>query len=87
MAKAISAKGEEVDFDLLKIKQQIAGAPKSVTVKARESYIDQKFKRRLKRQTDVIKQEVAEINTTPLEVESKIAIKEIETPIKDKKDK
>ena len=87
MAKVISAKGEEVDFDLLKIKQQIAGAPKSITVKARENYIDQKFKRRLKRQIETVKQEVAEVNTAPLEPEPQIALKDIVTPIKDKKDK
>jgi len=44
-----SARGVEVNFDLLKIKQQIASAPKTTEVKARESFIDQKFKRRLKR--------------------------------------
>lgn len=47
----LSAKGERVDFDLLKIKQQIASAPKATTVKAREDFVDRKFKRRLKRQT------------------------------------
>jgi ribosomal protein S17 len=47
----LSARGERVDFDLMKIKQQIAAAPKAVTVKAREDFIDQKFKRRLNRQT------------------------------------
>lgn len=50
MAKPVkSAKGHVVDFDLLKIKQQIASAPKPTNVKAREDFIDQKFKRRLKK--------------------------------------
>lgn len=58
MSKSVkSARGVLVDFDLLKIKQQIATAPKTSTVKAREDFIDQKFKRRLKKltrkQTDV----------------------------------
>lgn len=44
-----SARGDTVDFDLLKIKQQIASAPKTTNVKAREDFIDQKFKRRLKK--------------------------------------
>lgn len=44
-----SARGDTVDFDLLKIKAQIASAPKTTNVKAREEFIDQKFKRRLKR--------------------------------------
>ena len=52
MAKGVkSARGQLVDFDLLKIKQQIATAPKTSTVKAREDFIDQKFKRRLKKLT------------------------------------
>ena len=46
MSKGVkSARGEVVDFDLLKIKQQIASAPKTTTVQASEDYIDQKFKR------------------------------------------
>lgn len=53
MSKGVlSARGVTVDFSLLHIKEQIASVPKSVTVKAREDFIDQKFKRRLKRQTE-----------------------------------
>lgn len=52
MSKGVkSARGVVVDFDLLKIKQQIASAPKPTQVQAREDFIDQKFKRRLKRMT------------------------------------
>jgi hypothetical protein len=46
-----SARGELVNFDLLKIKQQMVSAPKPIVVEARESFIDNKFKRQLKRQT------------------------------------
>lgn len=50
MAKPVkSARGQLVDFDLLKIKQQIASAPKPTNVQAREAFIDQKFKRRIKK--------------------------------------
>jgi hypothetical protein len=50
MAKTVrSAKGVEVDFDLIKIKQQMAETPKATAVQARENFIDQRFKRRLKR--------------------------------------
>ena len=50
MSKAVkSARGATVDFDLLRIKQQMASAPKTTTVQAREEFIDQKFKRRLKK--------------------------------------
>lgn len=55
-----SARGVLVDFDLLKIKQQMASAPKTTDVQAREDFIDQKFKRRLKRMTLDVKQTVAE---------------------------
>ena len=44
-----SARGQLVDFNLLKIKDQIAAAPKPTTVAAREDFIDKKFKRRIKR--------------------------------------
>lgn len=60
MAKPVkSAKGQLVDFDLLKIKQQMASAPKPTNVKAREDFIDQKFKRRLKKLRNDI------VSTTP----------------------
>ena len=50
MAKgARSARGELVDFDLLRIKENLGAAPKGSTVKAREDFIDNKFKRRLRR--------------------------------------
>lgn len=62
-----SAKGETVDFDLLKIKSQIASAPKTTSVQAREDFIDQKFKRRLKKlKREVAKKvQTAEINVEP----------------------
>lgn len=70
-----SARGVIVDFDLMKIKEQIANAPKAITVAAREDFIDQKSKRRLARQ---IKQVVAEVNVAPLAKES--IIDPVDTP-------
>ncbi|TFH10497.1 MAG: hypothetical protein E4H14_02435 [Candidatus Thorarchaeota archaeon] len=59
MPKAVrSAKGQTVNFDLLKIKQQMASAPKTTTVQAREAFIDQKFKRRLKKMKRVVTEQV-----------------------------
>ncbi len=57
MSKQVrSARGQVVDFDLLRIKEQMSSAPKTTTVQAREDFIDQKFKRRIKRITrDVTK--------------------------------
>ncbi len=50
MAKGVrSARGELVDFDLLRIKENLGAAPKGSTVKAREDFIDAKFKRRMRR--------------------------------------
>lgn len=64
MAKPVkSARGELVDFDLIKIKQQIAAAPKPTNVKAREDFVDKKLKRRLKK----IKNEL--VSTAPPEVD------------------
>lgn len=70
MSKGVkSARGAVVDFDLLKIKQQIASAPKTVQVQEREDFIDNKFKRRLKRmKADVsvlAAQNAGEITDTP----------------------
>lgn len=62
----MSAKGIVVDFDLLRIKEQISSAPKTTTVSAREDFIDRKFSRRLKRQMNEVKQQVPTVNIEPL---------------------
>lgn len=49
MAKRVrSAKGEIVDFDLLKIKEQIAAAPETMEVRSRQDFIERKLRRRMK---------------------------------------
>jgi len=45
-----TAKGRMVDFDLLKIKQQMSVAPKSEELKNRESMIDKKLRRKVKKE-------------------------------------
>lgn len=72
MPKAVrSAKGQSVNFDLLRIKQQMASAPKTTTVKAREAFIDQKYKRRLKKMKRVVAEQVASVNVEKKESEEK----------------
>lgn len=48
--KVRSARGIEVDFDLLKIKQQIADAP-NVNVTPRTEFVEKRLRRRTKRST------------------------------------
>lgn len=47
--KVRSAKGEIVDFDLMKIKQQLGESAEPTNVQARQDFIDQKMRRRLKK--------------------------------------
>lgn len=47
--KVRSARGELVDFDLLKIKEQMASAPPPTDVRARQDFIEKRMRRRLKR--------------------------------------
>lgn len=58
MGKVVkSARGVVVDFDLVKIQQMLASAPKPTRVQAREDFIDQKQRRRLKKlRSDAVKQ-------------------------------
>jgi len=50
MAKKVrSARGEVVDFDLLKIKEQIANQPPPQDVRARQDFIEKRLRRRLKK--------------------------------------
>lgn len=59
-----SARGDTVNFDLLKIKQQMVDAPPATNVAARQSFIDNKLKRRIKKQT----QEVIDSAISPVVV-------------------
>jgi hypothetical protein len=55
MARTVrSARGEMVDMDLLRIKETLGQAPKGATVQAREDFIDNKFKRRLRRLSETV---------------------------------
>jgi len=49
MPRTRSAKGTMVDFDLLKIKRQMSETPVTIDVKAREAFIDQKLRRRMRK--------------------------------------
>lgn len=49
MVKGRSARGVSVDFDALKIKEQLVERPAPVEVQAREDFVDQRLKRRAKR--------------------------------------
>ncbi len=52
--KARSARGEIVDFDLMKIKEQIAAAPTPLEVKVRQDFIESRLKRRIKKAKNAI---------------------------------
>lgn len=63
MAKKVrSARGELVDFDLLKIKSTIASAPKPLTVTKREDFVDKKSRKRLKKVRDLVSRTSRENN-------------------------
>ena len=75
--KVRSAKGEIVDFDLMKIKEQMANAPEPTNVEARQDFIDQKMRRRLKK----IRKKIDEAplrgrqkSSEPVEVDKKVAV-------------
>ena len=52
--KVRSARGEIVDFDLMKIKEQIASAPTPLEVKARQNFIENRMKRRIKKAQNAV---------------------------------
>lgn len=63
--KVRSAKGQTIDFDLLRIKQQLGDAPKPANVQARQDFIDQKMRRRVKK----VKDSIAEAKKNPKTVD------------------
>lgn len=50
--KVRTAKGKELDFDLLRIKQQMADQQEPAEVRQRQDFIDQKMRRRVKKVKD-----------------------------------
>lgn len=59
--KVTSARGQEVDFDLMRIKQQIGSAPKTVDVKTREQFVDLRLRRRARVSSAKLPQAIEEI--------------------------
>ena len=59
--KVRTAKGQVIDFDLMKIKEQMEAAPAPTNVQARQDFIDQKMRRRVKR----VKEQIAEAKKNP----------------------
>lgn len=50
MSKKIrSARGSSVDFDLLKMKQQISAAPPPMDVRTRQDFIEKRMRRRVRK--------------------------------------
>ena len=47
--KVRTARGKELDFDLLKMKQKLANGPAPSEVKQRQDFIDSKLRRRMKK--------------------------------------
>lgn len=46
--KVRSARGEIVDFDLLRIKEEMAAAPQSLHVRKRKDFIEQRLRRKIR---------------------------------------
>lgn len=77
MAKKVrSARGVEVDFDLLKVKQQIAESP-AVDVAAREKFVENRLRRRTRRTT------VAPKTTETVAEQQETEVDDINVPTKE----
>lgn len=73
--KVRSAKGQIVDFDLMKIKQQLGDTAEPTNVQARKDFIDAKLRRRMrkiKKTLDGATRKPVEPNTT--EVAKNVAV-------------
>ena len=69
--KVRSAKGQILDFDLLRIKEQLGDAPTPANVQARQDFIDQKMRRRVKR----VKDQIAEAKKNPKPATKQVDVK------------
>jgi hypothetical protein len=87
-----SARGEVIDFDQLKIKEQLASAPTPVEVKARQNFIENRMKRRLKKTPPKAEVEAEPKLPEPAEAEDKphieeelVAVEEAKIEVEEKK--
>lgn len=78
--KVRSARGDMVDFDLIKIKQQIASRPATSDVRARQDFIERKLHRRIKK---VFPKKQAPVDVIEVDVEPAMPelIEEPVTPV------
>jgi len=86
--KTRSAKGVEVNFDLMKIKEQIASQPPSIDVRKRQDFIESRLRRRPKKKLPDFPapESTAEVDVEPAlaSVETEAA-RMIEEPIVEEK--
>lgn len=60
-----TARGEMVDFDLIRIKQQLADAPAPTEVRERENFVERRLKRKLKQRATSLVDQPAAVETKP----------------------
>lgn len=68
-----TARGDLVDFDLIKIKQQLADSPAPTEVTARENFVEKRLKRKLRSKTAPLV-EVAPTIVVPVEVPAEVTV-------------
>lgn len=56
-----SARGQSIDFDLMRLKQQMGSTPKPVSVQSREQFVDHRLRRRAKTSTIKLQEAISEI--------------------------
>lgn len=69
MVKGRSARGVSVDFDAIRIKEQLAERPAPVEVQAREDFVDQRLKRRARRRAQEAARKEKEAESASQETE------------------
>ena len=70
MAKAKSARGSMVDFDLMKIKRDISAAPPPMDVRQRQDFIEQRLRR--KRRVPTVAPKIEPVEVEPVVAEALI---------------
>jgi len=77
-----TAKGQIIDFDLLKIKEQMENAPAPANVQARQDFIDQKMRRRVKRVKEQLEAAKKNPKKKPVDVNPDLDVQSTDQGIK-----
>ncbi len=84
MHKVKTARGVEIDFNELMIKQQLSATPPSIDVQARDHFVEQRLKRRSRRKAVQSAQQLTEDSVDQQLQDEQLESEAVQEPVVEK---